>query len=67
MGGSLGMAAGEAIITGMLKAVELRIPYILFVSSGGARMQEDYVADAMPLTTVAVQRCAMSSCLISSF
>ena len=57
MGGSLGMAAGEAIITGMLKAVELRIPYILFVSSGGARMQEGIMSlMQMPRTTVAVQR-----------
>jgi acetyl-CoA carboxylase carboxyl transferase subunit beta len=57
MGGSLGMAAGEAIITGMLKAVELKIPYILFVSSGGARMQEGILSlMQMPRTTVAVQR-----------
>jgi acetyl-CoA carboxylase carboxyl transferase subunit beta len=57
MGGSLGMAAGEAIITGMLKAVELRLPYILFVSSGGARMQEGILSlMQMPRTTVAVQR-----------
>ncbi len=57
MGGSLGMAAGEAIVTGMLKAVELRIPYILFVSSGGARMQEGILSlMQMPRTTVAVQR-----------
>ena len=57
MGGSLGMAAGEAIITGMLKAVELQVPYILFVSSGGARMQEGILSlMQMPRTTVAVQR-----------
>jgi len=57
MGGSLGMAAGEAIITGMLRAVELRIPYILFISSGGARMQEGIMSlMQMPRTTVAVQR-----------
>jgi acetyl-CoA carboxylase carboxyl transferase subunit beta len=57
MGGSLGMAAGEAIITGMLKAVDLRVPYILFVSSGGARMQEGILSlMQMPRTTVAVQR-----------
>ncbi len=57
MGGSLGMAAGESIITGMLKAVELKIPYILFVSSGGARMQEGILSlMQMPRTTVAVQR-----------
>lgn len=57
MGGSLGMAAGEAIITGMFKAVELKVPYILFVSSGGARMQEGILSlMQMPRTTVAVQR-----------
>ncbi len=57
MGGSLGMAAGEAIISGILKAVELRVPYILFVSSGGARMQEGIMSlMQMPRTTVAVQR-----------
>ena len=32
MGGSLGMAAGEAIITAMLTAVERRTPFVLFVS-----------------------------------
>jgi acetyl-CoA carboxylase carboxyl transferase subunit beta len=57
MGGSLGMAAGESIIAGMTKAVELRVPYILFVSSGGARMQEGILSlMQMPRTTVAVQR-----------
>jgi acetyl-CoA carboxylase carboxyl transferase subunit beta len=57
MGGSLGMAAGEAIITGMAKAVDLKVPYILFVSSGGARMQEGILSlMQMPRTTVAVQR-----------
>ena len=40
MGGSLGMAAGEAIITAMRKAVEKKTPVIFFISSGGARMQE---------------------------
>jgi acetyl-CoA carboxylase carboxyl transferase subunit beta len=56
MGGSLGMAAGEAIITGMSRAVDLKIPYILFVSSGGARMQEGILSlMQMPRTTVAVQ------------
>lgn len=57
MGGSLGMAAGEAVIRGMLKAVELKVPYIIFVSSGGARMQEGILSlMQMPRTTVAVQR-----------
>lgn len=57
MGGSLGMAAGEAIIASMLKAVELEVPYILFAASGGARMQEGmFSLMQMPRTTVAVQK-----------
>ena len=57
MGGSLGMAAGEAIVTGMLAAVERRTPFILFTASGGARMQEGmFSLMQMPRTTVAVQR-----------
>lgn len=56
MGGSLGMAAGEAIITAMRRAVELRSPFIFFVASGGARMQEGVMSlMQMPRTTVAVQ------------
>src|SRR5258707_15256565 len=40
MGGSLGMAAGEAIVKGLQTAVEKSTPFILFPASGGARMQE---------------------------
>ena len=40
MGGSLGMAAGEAVITGLETAVEHGTPFIMFAASGGARMQE---------------------------
>jgi acetyl-CoA carboxylase carboxyl transferase subunit beta len=57
MGGSLGMAAGEAVITGMLRAVDKRVPFILFAASGGARMQEGILSlMQMPRTTIAVQR-----------
>jgi len=57
MAGSLGMAAGEAVITGMLKAVEKRCPFILFAASGGARMQEGILSlMQMPRTTIAVQK-----------
>ncbi|NJM33855.1 MAG: acetyl-CoA carboxylase carboxyltransferase subunit beta [Rhodomicrobium sp.] len=57
MGGSLGMAAGEAIIASMLKAVEKETPYVLFVASGGARMQEGMLSlMQMPRTIVAIQR-----------
>ena len=56
MGGSLGMAAGEAIITAMRAAVAKETPFIFFISSGGARMQEGVLSlMQMPRTTVAVQ------------
>ena len=57
LGGSLGMAAGEAIIAGMMAAVDRRTPFIIFTASGGARMQEGmFSLMQMPRTTVAVQR-----------
>jgi acetyl-CoA carboxylase carboxyl transferase subunit beta len=56
MGGSLGMAAGEAVITGLEAAVEQGAPFIMFAASGGARMQEGILAlMQLPRTTVAVQ------------
>ncbi len=57
MGGSLGMAAGEAVISGIEHAVSRRAPFILFAASGGARMQEGIMSlMQMPRTTIAVQR-----------
>src|SRR5437763_12528 len=56
MGGSLGMAAAEAVIRGFQTAVEKRTPFILFASSGGARMQAGILSlMQLPRTTVAVQ------------
>jgi acetyl-CoA carboxylase carboxyl transferase subunit beta len=56
MGGSLGMAAGEAVITGLKTATEKGTPCIMFVASGGARMQEGILSlMQLPRTTVAVQ------------
>ncbi len=56
-GGTLGIAAGETIVTGMTEAVARRTPFIIFTASGGARMQEGMFAlMQMPRTTVAVQR-----------
>ena len=57
MGGSLGMAAGEAVIKGMETAIQKKTPFVLFASSGGARMQEGmFSLMQMPRTTVAVRR-----------
>ena len=56
MGGSLGMAAGEAVITGLETAVESGTPFIMFAASGGARMQEGILSlMQLPRTTVAVE------------
>ncbi len=56
MGGSLGMAAGEAIVTGLLAARDKHTPFILFAASGGARMQEGILSlMQMPRTTAAIQ------------
>src|SRR5216683_1855443 len=57
MGGSLGMAAGEAVIKGLETAVDRGTPFILFAASGGARMQEGILSlMQLPRTPVAVQR-----------
>lgn len=57
MSGSLATAEGEAVITGMLRAVDKNCPFILFAASGGARMQEGILSlMQMPRTTIAVQR-----------
>src|SRR5262249_56144035 len=39
MGGSLGMAAGQAIIKGLQTAAQKSTPFILFAASGGGRVQ----------------------------
>jgi acetyl-CoA carboxylase carboxyl transferase subunit beta len=59
MGGSLGMAAGEAFVRGAETALDKRTPYVLFAGSGGARMQEGILSlMQMPRTTVAIRRLA---------
>jgi acetyl-CoA carboxylase carboxyl transferase subunit beta len=55
--GSLGMAVGGAIVTGLETAARNRTPFVLFAASGGARMQEGIMSlMQMPRTTVAVLR-----------
>jgi len=56
MGGSLGMGAGEAIVRSMEESVARKAPFVFFVASGGARMQEGILSlMQMPRTTIAVQ------------
>jgi acetyl-CoA carboxylase carboxyl transferase subunit beta len=57
MGGSLGLAAGAAIVRGLETALERRTAFVMFAASGGARMQEGVLSlMQLPRTTVAVQR-----------
>ncbi|MEM6942811.1 MAG: acetyl-CoA carboxylase, carboxyltransferase subunit beta [Pseudomonadota bacterium] len=55
MGGSMGMAVGNAMIAAAEAAVGLRAPLVVFASAGGARMQEGILSlMQMPRTTLAV-------------
>ena len=55
MGGSMGMAVGEGIVTAARLAVLQEAALILVASSGGARMQEGILSlMQMPRTTIAV-------------
>jgi acetyl-CoA carboxylase carboxyl transferase subunit beta len=56
LGGSLGMAVGEAFVQAAEAAVAEKRAFILYVASGGARMQESMLSlMQMPRTTIAVQ------------
>ncbi|MBX3499446.1 MAG: acetyl-CoA carboxylase, carboxyltransferase subunit beta [Alphaproteobacteria bacterium] len=56
MGGSMGMAVGEGVVTAARIAVQKNAPLILFSASGGARMQEGILSlMQMPRTTIAVR------------
>ncbi|MBY3183973.1 acetyl-CoA carboxylase carboxyltransferase subunit beta [Rhizobium ruizarguesonis] len=55
IGGSLGMAAGEAIVKAFERATSEKCPLVMFPASGGARMQEGILSlMQLPRTTVAV-------------
>jgi len=56
MGGSLGMAAGEAIVKAVEQALNKKCAFIIVAASGGARMQEGILSlMQMSRTTVSVQ------------
>lgn len=55
LGGSLGMGVGEALVQAFEVATKERRPFILFVASGGARMQEGILSlMQMPRVTIAI-------------
>ena len=56
MGGSMGLAAGEALIAAARLAVLQEAALIVFAAAGGARMQEGILSlMQMPRTTIAVE------------
>jgi len=56
MGGSMGRAVGGAIVKGAKTALGKKCPFVIFTSSGGARMQEGIISlMQMPRTVAAVE------------
>ena len=56
LGGSMGAAAGEALLAATRRAVKDNCPLVVFTAAGGARMQEGILSlMQMPRTTVAVE------------
>jgi len=57
MMGSMGRAAGDAIVTSIEHAIENKNPFVMVTCSGGARMQENILSlMQMARTTAAVNR-----------
>ncbi|MFM6830666.1 MAG: acetyl-CoA carboxylase, carboxyltransferase subunit beta [Novosphingobium sp.] len=57
MGGSMGMAVGNAFVAGVTRAVREKCPYVAVTAAGGARMQEGILSlMQMPRSTVAIAR-----------
>jgi len=56
MGGSMGMAVGNALLAAAEAAVKRKAPLVVFTAAGGARMQEGILSlMQMPRTTIAVE------------
>jgi acetyl-CoA carboxylase carboxyl transferase subunit beta len=56
-GGSLSMGVGEGLVRAMDAAIAEKRPFIVFISSGGARMQEGILSlMQMPRVTIMVDR-----------
>jgi len=57
MGGSMGSAVGEGIISAAEKAVDINCALVIFTSSGGARMQEGiFSLMQLPRTIIAIKK-----------
>ncbi|KPH62295.1 acetyl-CoA carboxylase, carboxyltransferase subunit beta [Novosphingobium aerophilum] len=59
MGGSMGMAVGEAFVEAVERAIAEDCAYVICTAAGGARMQEGILSlMQMPKATVAIRRLA---------
>lgn len=68
MGGSMGAVVGERFVRGAQKSLELGIPFIVFTSSGGARMQESlFSLFQMAKTSAALTKLAQAGIPYISF
>ncbi len=57
MGGSMGRAVGESLVTAAEAAMDAKVPLIVVSASGGARMQEGILSlMQMPRTVIAISR-----------
>ncbi len=55
MGGSMGVAVGDALVTAAMKSIELKVPLIIVTAAGGARMQEGILSlMQLPKITVSI-------------
>ncbi|MEU9269083.1 carboxyl transferase domain-containing protein [Streptomyces sp. NPDC048251] len=67
-GGTMGCVAGERIVRAFDRAMSLRAPVVVTVSSGGARLQEGMLALLqMPRTTAALARHASAGLLSAAY
>jgi len=53
MGGSMGSVVGERFVRGVRVAIDHKLPFVCFASSGGARMQEGLLSLAQMAKTTA--------------
>ena len=57
MGGSMGAVVGQKFVDGVHQAIERKLPFISFATSGGARMQESLVSlFQMAKTSAAIEK-----------
>jgi acyl-CoA carboxylase subunit beta len=65
LGGSMGAVHGERVVRAYRRAVDARLPMVVLVSTGGARMQEGMVALVQMARTAAAARAHAAAGLLS--